>query len=41
MVGIIGENFFAKGWASPTILMLQTVVDPSVMGITVALFLFF
>ena len=41
MGGIYGEYFFAKGWTSPTVLMLQTVVDPSIKGITVAMFLFF
>jgi hypothetical protein len=41
MVGVIGEYFFAKGWTSPTVLMLQTVVHPSIKGVTVAMFLFF
>ena len=41
MGGILGEYFFAKGWTSPTVLMLQTVVHPSIKGITVAMFLFF
>ena len=40
MAGILGEFLFAKGWTSPVLLMLQTVVDPSIKGITTAMFLF-
>ena len=37
--GVIGEYFFAKGWTAPAILVLKTVVDPSISGLGVAMFL--
>lgn len=39
--GIVGEYFLARGWTSLTVYMLQTVVDPSIKGITVAMYLWF
>ena len=37
--GVIGEYFFAKGWTAPAILVLKTVVDPSISNLGVAIFL--
>jgi hypothetical protein len=31
---------FAKGWTAPAILILKTVVDPSIASLAVAMFLF-
>lgn len=31
---------FAKGWTSPAVLILKTVVDPSISSLSVAMFLF-
>lgn len=41
ILGIYLQLIFAKGWTAPAILILKTVVDPSVQSLTVAMFLFF
>jgi len=41
MTGILCQLVFAKGWTAPAILILKTVVDPSISNISVAMFLFF
>lgn len=40
MVGVFGEYFFAKGWTSAAILILKTVVDPSIASLSVSMFMF-
>ena len=34
------QLLFAKGWTSPAILILKTVVDPTISSLSVAMFLF-
>jgi sugar phosphate permease len=39
IAGIYGEYFFSKGWTAPAILILKTVVDPSIASLSVSMFL--
>ena len=41
MSGIGLQLVFAKGWTAPAILILKTVVHPSISNISVAMFMFF
>ena len=39
MAGVFLEYFFAKGWTSAAILILKTVVDPSIAPLSVSMFM--
>lgn len=40
MVSLFCQYLLGRGWSAPAISMLQTVVDPSIKGITISIYLF-
>jgi len=40
VAGVVGDFFFVRGWLAPVNLLLQSIVDPSIRGLAIAMHLF-